>query len=68
MALLKGLLASAILFPTLVLAQEATVKEVHDQPAVRGSIIANLLEKHDNPFILFPYENNYLLYLSLIHI
>jgi len=68
MALLKGLLASAILFPTLVLAQTATVKDVHDQPAVRGSIIANLLEKHDNPFILFPYENNYLLYTDTSNI
>lgn len=62
MSMLKGLLAAAILFPSLVLAQEATVKEVHDRPAVRGSIIANLLEKHDNPFVLFPYESNYLLY------
>ncbi|MTD29286.1 phospholipase A [Erwinia sorbitola] len=68
MALLKGLLASAILFPSLVLAQEATVKDVHDQPAVRGSIIANLLEKHDNPFILFPYESNYLLYTDTSNI
>lgn len=62
MALLKGWLATALLFPTLVLAQEATVKEVHDRPDVPGSIIANLLEKHDNPFVLYPYENNYLLY------
>lgn len=62
MALLKGLLASAILFPTLVLAQEAMVKVLHDRPAVKGSIIANMLEKHDNPFVLLPYESNYLLY------
>jgi outer membrane phospholipase A len=40
-------------------AQEATVK---DKPAVRGSIIANLLQEHDNPFTLYPYESNYLLY------
>jgi phospholipase A1 len=31
-------------------------------PAVRGSIIANLLQDHDNPFLLYPYESNYLLY------
>jgi outer membrane phospholipase A len=34
----------------------------HDKPAVRGSIIANLLQDHDNPFLLYPYESNYLLY------
>ncbi|MCW1877501.1 phospholipase A [Erwinia sp. INIA-01] len=62
MALLKGLLATALLVPTIALAQEATLKEVHDRPEVPGSIIANLLEKHDNPFVLYPYESNYLLY------
>lgn len=41
------------------MAQDASV---HDKPAVRGSIIANLLEDHDNPFLLYPYESNYLLY------
>lgn len=41
------------------MAQDASV---HDKPAVRGSIIANLLRDHDNPFLLYPYESNYLLY------
>lgn len=68
MSMLKGLLASALLFPSLVLAQEATVREVHDKPAVRGSIIANMLEKHDNPFVLYPYESNYLLYTATSNI
>ncbi|AXF77872.1 phospholipase A [Erwinia tracheiphila] len=62
MSMLKRLLVAALLLPTLVLAQEATVIQVHDQPAVRGSIIANLLENHDNPFVLYPYESNYILY------
>lgn len=62
MRMFRGLLATAMLLPALALAQEATMKDVHDAPAVRGSIIANLLEKHDNPFVLYPYENNYLLY------
>ena len=57
---LSGLLA--LLLPVAALAQEATIKEVHDAPAVRGSIIANLLQEHDNPFTLYPYESNYLLY------
>ncbi|MEZ3501152.1 phospholipase A [Pantoea sp. KPR_PJ] len=58
----RALLAAALLLPALAQAEEATVKEVHDTPQVRGSIIANLLEKHDNPFVLYPYESNYLLY------
>lgn len=57
-----GLLAAAFLFPFVVNAEEATLKDVHDQPGVKGSIIANLLEQHDNPFLLYPYESNYLLY------
>ncbi|WP_304165225.1 phospholipase A [Lonsdalea britannica] len=52
----------ALLLTAQVQAQEATVQEIHDKPAVRGSIIASLLQKHDSPFILYPYENNYLLY------
>ena len=68
MPMLRGLLVAAFLFPTLVLAQEATVTEVHDKPAVPGSIIANLVEKHDNPFVLFPYESNYVLYTDTSNI
>jgi len=54
--------------PALSYADEATVKQVHDQPSVRGSIIANLLQEHDNPFTLYPYESNYLLYTYTNHI
>ena len=32
MPMLKGLLVQQFLFPTLVLAQEATVTEIHDSP------------------------------------
>ncbi len=42
--------------------EEATIKEVHDKPAVHGSIIANLLQEHDNPFTLYPYDTNYVIY------
>ncbi|MFP1883257.1 phospholipase A [Lonsdalea quercina] len=52
----------ALLLTAQVQAQEAIVQDIHDKPAVRGSIIASLLQKHDSPFILYPYENNYLLY------
>ncbi len=58
----RALLAAALLLPALAQAEKVTVKDVRDTPQGRGSIIANLLEKHDNPFVLYPYENNYLLY------
>ena len=46
-------LLAFIALPAGVLAQDAPVnKQVHDTPAVRGSIIANLLQDHDNPFLL----------------
>ena len=49
---LAWLLALSAL-PAGVLAQDAPVSHpVHDTPAVRGSIIANLLQDHDNPFFL----------------
>lgn len=51
--------AALCALPAGVMAQDASV---HDKPAVRGSIIANLLQDHDNPFLLYPYESNYLLY------
>ncbi len=41
---------------------------MHDYPAVRGSIIANLLQDHENPFTLYPYESNYLLYTVTDHV
>lgn len=52
----------ALLLPALAQADEAKMGDVHDSPEVRGSIIANLLEKHDNAFLLYPYESNYVLY------
>lgn len=56
-------LLALVALPAGVLAQDAPVnKQVHDAPVVRGSIIANLLQDHDNPFLLYPYESNYLLY------
>ena len=47
-----GWLLAAVALPLTAYAQEATIKEVHDKPAVQGSIIANLLQEHDNPFTL----------------
>ncbi|MDL4913257.1 MAG: phospholipase A [Enterobacterales bacterium endosymbiont of Blomia tropicalis] len=58
----RALLAAMLLLSALAQADEATIREIHDTPQVRGSIIANMLEKHDNPFVLYPYESNYVLY------
>lgn len=33
-----------------------------DIPAAQGSIIANLMKEYDTPFVLYPYDTNYLLY------
>ena len=55
MRAILGWLLPAVMLPLTAYAQEATVKEIHDAPAVRGSIIANMLQEHDNPFTLYPY-------------
>ncbi|SQA98344.1 Phospholipase A1 precursor [Cedecea neteri] len=52
----------AAMLPLTTFAQEATIDKIHDKPAVHGSIIANLLQEHENPFTLYPYDTNYLLY------
>ena len=64
MRAILGWLLPAVMLPLTAYAQEATVKEIHDAPAVRGSIIANMLQEHDNPFTLYPYETNYLIYTN----
>ncbi len=56
-----GWLFAVLALPFTVYAQEATVKKFMMHPAVR-SIIANLLQEHDNPFTLYPYESNYVIY------
>ncbi len=61
---MRKLLGTVILLTvsSAVDAQEATEQTIHDALPVRGSIIANLLQEHDNAFTLYPYESNYLLY------
>ena len=56
------ILIALLLAPTLAQADVAKVEKIHDAPEVRGSIIAAMLQDHDNPFLLYPYETNYLLY------
>ena len=62
MRILSGIVSATLLMPALALAEEAKEQQIHDKPAVRGSIIANPLQEHDNPFTLYPYDPNYLLY------
>ena len=40
-----GWCVAVCMLPFAAFAQEATVKAVHDTPAVRGSIIANMLQE-----------------------
>ena len=56
MRILSGIVSATLLMPALALAEEAKEQQIHDKPAVRGSIIANLLQEHDNPFTLYPYD------------
>lgn len=54
--------AAVLAMPLLSYAETTTSEAVNDQLGVRGSIIAGLLQEHENPFTLYPYESNYLLY------
>ncbi len=54
--------------PLLSYADEAKIQDVHDTPSVRGSIIANMLQDHDNPFTLYPYDSNYVIYTDTSNI
>ncbi|WP_272694789.1 phospholipase A [Providencia sp. PROV144] len=37
-------------------------QDVKNTLPIRGSIISGLLQHHDNPFVLYPYESNYIIY------
>jgi len=60
--------AALLVLPLIGHADEATIVAVHDKPSVRGSIVANMLEVHDNPLTLYPYDANYLLYTDTSNI
>ncbi len=62
MRFLNPFLCVVLLLPSIAIAETAKLKEIHDTLPVSGSIIANLLQTHDNTFLLYPYESNYLLY------
>lgn len=54
--------------PLVSYADEAKIQDVHDAPSVRGSVIASLLQEHDNPFTLYPYDTNYVIYTDTSNI
>ncbi len=56
------LLLIGLLSALLVHADEAVIKKIHDEPKVRGSIIASMLEIHENPLLLHLYDTNYIIY------
>ncbi len=62
MRVLSGIVMAMLFTPVVVQANEATEQKNLNKPAVRGSIIGNMLQNYDNPFTLYPYETNYLLY------
>ena len=62
MCIFKWLLPLTVAMPIAAQAVTAEPSNIHDKPVVQGSIIANLLECHDNPCVLYPYESNYRLY------
>ncbi|MGO2347266.1 MAG: phospholipase A [Providencia sp.] len=37
-------------------------QDVTDNSPIRGSIISGLLQNYDTPFVLYPYESNYIIY------
>lgn len=53
------ILAALLLLPAMSYAREYTPAPT---PPVRGSVIANMLQRYNVPFVLYPYETNYLLY------
>lgn len=60
---MRGTFNSLALATTLFPAMGALATE--ERPPIEpvpGSIISNLLTEHDTPFLLYPYESNYLLY------
>ncbi|MGL5387136.1 MAG: phospholipase A [Enterobacterales bacterium] len=62
MRVLSGIVMAMLLAPIVVQADETTEQRNLNKPAVRGSIIGNMLQHYDNPFTLYPYETNYLIY------
>lgn len=62
MRVLSVVVMTMLFGPLLVRADGSTEQNTINKMAVRGSIIGNMLQHHEHPFTLYPYEPNYLLY------
>ena len=71
MQVFRKLLSVALFCPVALFAAQDT-EQVADNieqstssaPLVRGSIISGLLQSYDSPFVLYPYESNYIIYTA----
>lgn len=61
MCYIRSLLAVALFYPAWGFASEVQISS-SPAPLVRGSIISGLLQEYDSPFVLYPYESNYIIY------
>ncbi|MCF1958091.1 phospholipase, partial [Escherichia coli] len=60
MRYIRSLLAVALFYPAWGFASEIPASS--PAPLVQGSIISGLLQEYDSPFVLYPYESNYIIY------
>lgn len=65
---LRNLISVALFWPIVLFAAQNPDQET-DQPQtsnnstmIRGSILSGLMQNYDNPFVLYPYESNYIIY------
>lgn len=61
MRYIRSLLAVIFFYPAWGFASEIPASSSY-APLVQGSIISGLLQEYDSPFVLYPYESNYIIY------
>lgn len=61
MRYIRSLLAVVLFYPAWGFASEIQASS-SPAPLVQGSIISGLLQEYDSPFVLYPYESNYIIY------
>lgn len=61
MRYIRSLLAVALFYPAWGFTSEIQASS-SPAPLVQGSIISGLLQEYDSPFVLYPYESNYIIY------
>lgn len=61
MRYIRSLLTVILTYPVWGVAAEISPVS-SPTPLVQGSIISGLLQEYDSPFVLYPYESNYIIY------